>query len=302
MSSVIIETNQLKKNYGSFEAVRGINLAVPTGSICGFLGQNGAGKSTTIKMLLGMMRPSSGSGRIFDLNVADPKDSIEIRKRAAYVSEDKRLYDYMTVEQMIRFTRAFFPNWRGDLEEKLLREFGLPLDRKVKKLSKGMRTQLALLLSFCRDAELLILDEPTEGLDPLNIERVMELIIGFAAEGKTVFFSSHQISEVEQISDYVYIIHKGRVLIEAPLDFLKEEYRQINFVFDAPKLEAAFAMDGIERVSVDGRAVSVLASRNVERIVNHGRFLDAQSVDVMPVSLKQIFLESVKKELDNVVV
>ncbi|MDQ6788642.1 MAG: ABC transporter ATP-binding protein [Acidobacteriota bacterium] len=295
MNSAIIETTNLRKNYGGFEAVRGINLAVPTGSICGFLGQNGAGKSTTIKMLLGMMRPTSGSGRIFGLNVTDPKQSIEIRKRAAFVAEDKRLYDYMTVEQIIRFTRAFFPKWRDDLEQKLLREFGLPLERKVKKLSKGMRTQLALLLSFCRRAELLILDEPTEGLDPVNIERVMELLVGFAAEGATIFFSSHQISEVEQISDYVYIIHKGQLLVEAPLDFLKEDYRRINFVFDAPKHESAYAIEGIERISIEGRAVSVFASRNVEQILNHASFSDAKSVDVMPVSLKEIFLESVKR-------
>ncbi len=104
MSSTIIETNDLRKNYGGFEAVRGITMEVPQGSISGFLGQNGAGKSSTIKMLLGMMKPSSGRGRIFDLKIDDPLESIEIRKRTAFVGEDKRLYDYMTVEQIIRFT------------------------------------------------------------------------------------------------------------------------------------------------------------------------------------------------------
>jgi ABC-2 type transport system ATP-binding protein len=252
MSSTILETEALTKYYGEFAAVRELSLTVSAGSICGFLGQNGAGKSSTIKMLLGMMSPTSGSGQIFGLKIDKPEESGEIRKRAAFVSEDKRLYDYMTIEQIIRFTRSFFPGWRADLEERLLKEFDLPLERKIKKLSKGMRTQTALLLAFCRGAELLILDEPTEGLDPLNIEKVLGLLVGFAAEGTTIFFSSHQIAEVEQIADHVFIIDKGRLLIDAPLDQMKEEYRYINLVFDAPIQAPALAFDGIERVLVEG--------------------------------------------------
>jgi ABC-2 type transport system ATP-binding protein len=293
-SSTIIETEALTKHYGKFEAVRELSLSVPAGSISGFLGQNGAGKSSTIKMLLGMMRPTSGSGRIFDLKIDRSDESIAIRKRAAFVSEDKRLYDYMTVEQIIRFTRSFFPRWRTDLEERLLREFGLPLERKIKKLSKGMRTQTALLLAFCRGAELLILDEPTEGLDPVNIEKVLELLVGFAAEGTTIFFSSHQIAEVEQIADHVFIIDKGRLLVDSPLDRMKEEYRRVNLVFETAGQTPEFALDGIKRVSIDGRTVSLFASHNVESIVERAHALHATSVDVLPVSLKEIFLESLK--------
>lgn len=293
--TLAIETDNLTKHYGKFQAVRELSLSVSTGTISGFLGQNGAGKSSTIKMLLGMMRPTSGSGRIFDLKIDKPDESIEIRERAAFVSEDKRLYDYMTVEQIIRFTRSFFPRWRTDLERRILKEFGLPLDRKVKKLSKGMRTQTALLLAFCRNAELLILDEPTEGLDPVNIEKVLEMLVGFAAEGTTIFFSSHQIAEVEQIAEHVFIIDKGRLLVDAPLDEMKEEYKRINLVFDNPITTPAFALDGVEQVRVDGRTVSVFASRNADRIVNHARALRATSIDVLPVSLKEIFLESLKR-------
>jgi ABC-2 type transport system ATP-binding protein len=294
MSSAILETDALTKHYGKFEAVRELSLSVPAGSISGFLGQNGAGKSSTLKMLLGMMRPTRGSGRIFGLRIDDPRESIEIRKRAAFVSEDKRLYDYMTVEQLIRFTRSFFPGWRGEFEQRLLREFELPLDRKIRKLSKGMRTQTALLLAFCRGAELLILDEPTEGLDPVNIEKVLELLVGFAAEGTTVFFSSHQIAEVEQIADHVFMIDKGRLLVGAPLDEMKETYRRINMVFDTALQTPSFALAGIERVRIDGRSVSVFASHNIDGIVKHAKALHARSIDVLPVSLKEIFLESLK--------
>src|SRR5258706_3444201 len=156
--ALAIETADLRKIYDEHEAVRGLNLQVPAGSICGFLGRNGAGKTTTIKVLLGMARPTSGGARAFGLPADGPEASVEIRRRTGFVSEEKDLYDYMTVEEMIRFTAAFFPRWRTDLKERYLRAFELPLDQKVKALSRGMRTKLALLLALCRGAELLILD------------------------------------------------------------------------------------------------------------------------------------------------
>ena len=132
--SFIIETAELRKSYDDVEAVRGLNLQVPAGSICGFLGRNGAGKTTTIKVLLGMARPSSGHARVFGLAADAPAQSVDIRRRTGFVSDDKELYGYLTVEEMIRFTAAFFPRWRADLEQRYLRKFELPLDPKVKAL------------------------------------------------------------------------------------------------------------------------------------------------------------------------
>jgi ABC-2 type transport system ATP-binding protein len=157
----VIETDGLRKDYGSTAAVSGLTLQVPRGSIYGFLGRNGAGKTTTIKLLLGMARPTSGTARVFGLAVDAPESSVEIRRRTGFVSDDKDLYDYMTVAETIRFTAAFFPRWRDDLEQRYRRSFDLPPDRKVKALSRGTRTKLALLLALCRGADLLILDEPT---------------------------------------------------------------------------------------------------------------------------------------------
>ena len=290
----VIETFELKKNYGKHEAVRGINLAVPAGSICAFLGQNGAGKSSTIKMLLGMIHPSSGTGSILGHRIGNEKESLLIRQKAAFVAEDKRLYDYMTVAQIVRFTKSFFPNWREDLEHRLLEQFELPLDRKIRQLSKGMRTKLALLLGFARGCELLILDEPTEGLDPVAIEDVLQIIVSLVADGTTVFFSSHQIAEVEQIADHVLMINRGQLVLDASMDQIKEEYRHIQAVFPAPIEERDLRVPGIEKVHTQGQTVSLVASGNVDNIVEHVRMMRARNVDVLPISLKEIFLEKVK--------
>ena len=291
-----IETEGLTKYYGDFEAVRGLTMRVPKGTITGFLGQNGAGKSSTIKMLLGMIRPTRGGGRVLDFDIADEKQSIEMRKRVAYVGEDKRLYDYMTVGQMIAFTKAFYPDWRHDVEKRLLEEFRLPLDRLTKKLSKGMRTQTALLLAFARGADLLILDEPTEGLDPVMAEKLLELVVGSAADGATIFFSSHQVAEVEQIADRILLIDRGQLLLDTTLDSIAQDFRRIRGVYDAPLPTGTLAVDGVKRVAVDGRTVSVMVSHNSVSIAERMSRHSGSSVEVLPMTLKEIVLESLKRD------
>lgn len=293
----VIETADLRKQYDEVEALRGLTLQVPAGSICGFLGRNGAGKTTTIKVLLGMARPTSGSARVFGLPADAQEPSVNIRRRTGFVSDDKDLYDYMTVEEMIRFTAAFFPRWRADLEQRYLTKFELPLDRNVKALSRGMRTKLALLLALCRGADLLILDEPTSGLDPAMTEEVLQALVSHvASEAMTVFFSSHQIAEVDQIADRVVIIDRGRAVVTGALDDLRERFRRIQLVFDGEAPEPTFRSPGVERVRRKGRVLTVLASSGTERILDEARALSPVSVDVVPVTLKEIFLETVTTE------
>jgi len=296
----VIETSGLRKHYGpggQIEALRGLDLHVPPGSIHGFLGRNGAGKTTAIKVLLGMARPTSGEARVFGLAAHVQDASVEIRRRTGFVSDDKDLYDYMTVAEMIRFTSPFFPRWRRDLEERYLRKFELPLDRKVKALSRGMRTKLALLLALCRGAELLILDEPTSGVDPAMTEEVLQALVAHVAgEEMTVFFSSHQIAEVEQIADRVTIIDRGRAVVTGALDDLKESFRRVQLVFEGDAPDATFRTPGVARVRRKGRVLSVLSSAGAEALVDEARRLNPLSVDVAPVTLKEIFLETVTVE------
>ncbi|WP_460877102.1 ABC transporter ATP-binding protein [Rhodanobacter koreensis] len=291
---LVIETHDLTKHYGTVEAVRDLSLTVERQRITGFLGRNGAGKSTTIKMLLGMIRPTSGAGRVLGYDITDPAQSLEIRRRIAYVGEDKGLYGYMTVAELIRFIRSFYPDWQPHIEARLLREYQLPPGRKVKAISKGMRTKLALLLALARRPELIILDEPSEGLDPVSIEELLQTLQEVRAAGTSVFFSSHQLSEVERIADRVLMIDRGQLVMNTRLDDLLNNYRNITVESAAQGPMPAFDLAGVERTRVRGRQTWVLASSNVEGIVAHARSLDAV-VQVTPVNLRDVFLDIVRE-------
>lgn len=291
----VILTHRLTKSFEDTRAVRSLNLSVQPHRITAFLGRNGAGKSTTIKMLLGMVRPTSGSGTVLGKQITNGEENREMRQRIAYVPEDKPLYGYMTVEQMIRFASSFYPDWCPDVEESLLQDYELPLQRKIKTLSKGMRTKLALLLAFARRPDLLILDEPSEGLDPVGIERLLQSLVARSAEGVSIFFSSHQIAEVERVADYVCILEKGSLLMDASLDDLRQFYRRIDLVFATPPQEREFQISGVERIQTTGRQMSVFASKNADAVIERANNLNAISVEVAPVGLRDIFLETVRE-------
>ena len=292
--ALVIETHQLTKRFGQFAAVEALDLNVRAHQITGFLGRNGAGKSTTIKMLLNMTRPTSGTGTLLGMRIDDPKENREARRSVAYVGEDKQLYAYMTVEELIRFTRSFYSEWRHEVAQRLLTAYQLPPKRKVRALSKGMRTKLALLLALSRKPELLILDEPSEGLDPVAIEELLQTLVGAASEGTTIFFSSHQITEVERIADRVCILDHGTVVEDFSLDELQRDYRRVTLGFASNPPVDEFRMPGVRRVRRAERQLSVLVSGNAEAVAARGRSINAVSVDFVPISLREVFLESVQ--------
>ena len=292
-----IETIGLTKTYGDIRALDGLDLVVPSGSICGFVGRNGAGKTTAIKILLGMAHASAGSARLFGLPVDREEESVAIRARTGFVAEDKDLYRYMTVDALIAFTASFYPRWRRDLQQRYLKAFDLPPDRHVRALSHGTRTKLALLLALCRGADLLVLDEPTSGLDPATTEEVLQALIGHvAAEGMTVFFSSHQIADVDQIADRVAMIDRGRTVLSASLDDLRASYRRIQLVFDTDAPDATWRTSGVVNARRTGRLLTLLVSDANEALLAEARELRPLSVDVQPVTLKEIFLGAVTGE------
>jgi ABC-2 type transport system ATP-binding protein len=295
----IVEIADLRKSYGGVEALSGLSLRVPRGSICGLLGRNGAGKTTTLKALLAMLRPTSGTIRVHGLAVDDPAASVEIRRRTSFVSEDRDLYETMSVGEIVRFTSRFYATWREDDAQKYLRRFELPIDRSIKKLSRGMRTRLAWLLALCAGTELLVLDEPTAGLDPAATEELLQLLVAHAAGGATVLLSTHQLVDVDQVADHVAIVDRGRTLVDAPLDDLRASYRRIRAVFADAAPEIEFTTRGVVAARRGGRELSVLACANGDDVAAEARARGATSVEVLPVTLKEIFLDTVAEGSAN---
>ncbi len=295
MGNFVIETKELQKSFKGHSALRGLNLSVPSGSIFGFLGRNGAGKTTTIKLLLGLLKADAGSMRVLGSEIRNPDDSIAVRRRIGFVSEEKDLYPFMTVKQIIAFTKPFFETWSDDAVERYLAMFDLPLNKSVETLSKGGRSKLMLLLALSHKADLLVLDEPTDGLDPAASEDMLRELVAIAAsQNTTIFFSSHHLAEVEQIADQICIIDKGRSIVAGALDDLKVRYQRLQIVFDSQVQTPGKWVDGVESVVQEGRVVSLLVSRNIDAVVDQARSLSGSRVERSPVGLKEIFLEHVR--------
>ena len=293
MTDYVIEINQLRKAYKGATALNGLDLHVRRGSVYGFLGRNGAGKTTTIKTLMGLVRPDSGDARVLGLSPGR-KSSVEIYRRTGFVAEDKELYPYMTIDEIVRFTKSFFPNWRDDLEKRYREMFELRSTGRIETLSKGQRSKLMLLLAIARGPELLVLDEPSDGLDPAAVEDILRELMALAAtEGVTIFFSSHQLHEVEQIADSICIIDGGKAIVEGALDDLKCQYQRLQLVFEREPSAPVRWVEGAQNVRQEGRIVSILATRNVDELLAQARSLGA-SVERFPVTLKEIFLEHVR--------
>jgi ABC-2 type transport system ATP-binding protein len=225
-----IVTERLTKYYGGRKVVDNLNLRVAAGSVYGLLGRNGAGKSTTLKMLAGMVHPDYGTMRLLDEDVATLRP--ETRGRIAYLAEGHPLIDWMTIGQAVTFTRAFYPSADRRLVEQILDHFGLPAKAKIGRLSKGQRAQVSLALAVMPDPELLILDDPTLGLDT-NVRRdfLESMIQIIQRRGRTILFSSHILGDVERVADRIGIMIDGALRVDCPVERFKGAVRKIVVEF-----------------------------------------------------------------------
>lgn len=222
----VIRLSEVSKSYGAQRALDRVSLEVPRGVVCALLGENGAGKTTAIRLLLGLIEPDAGQVGVLGLD--STRQGQQVRARVGYVAERPTLYEWMTVQEIGWFTGGFYGSGYFERYLKMAADYQLPLDRKIKKLSKGMRAKVSLALALAHEPELLILDEPTSGLDTLVRREFLEGMVDIAAAGRTVLLSSHQISEVERVADIVVILHAGRLVLVERLEDLKDQIRELS--------------------------------------------------------------------------
>ncbi|MBM4069798.1 MAG: ABC transporter ATP-binding protein [Planctomycetes bacterium] len=226
----IVEVKALTRHFGAKAALDNVSISIPRGMVFGLVGANGAGKTTLIKHVLGLLKAEMGSVRVFGRDpVADPAD---VLARIGYVSEEHDLPGWMRVWELMRYTQAFFPKWDATYAEELRVRFDLDPAAKIKHLSRGQRARAGLLVALAHRPELLVLDEPSAGLDPIVRRDILEAIIrAIADEGRTVLFSSHLLHEVERVSDHVTMINLGKIVFSAALDEIKATHRCLTLHF-----------------------------------------------------------------------
>jgi ABC-2 type transport system ATP-binding protein len=292
MTQFAIATQNLTKTYRDVEAVRGLNLHVPLGGIYGFLGRNGAGKTTTIKMLLGLARPTAGSARV--LGMDSMKERIAIFRRTAFVSEKKTLYPLLTPKELVHFSRGFYRTWDDAAAEKYSRLLEIPMAKRFDELSNGNQTKVFLLLALSQGADLLILDEPTAALDPVTADEFLRVLAADATErGCAVFFSSHQLEEVERVAEYVGVMDRGRLLMESRLDDIKSEFRLIIASGNSLPTQTS---PQVLSVAVEGDCCRYFVTKDAEQFAASLAQRGATITQVVPLGLREIFLHLVRKE------
>jgi ABC-2 type transport system ATP-binding protein len=256
--------------------IRGLDLVVPAGTVYGFLGRNGAGKTTAIRMVMGILGPDAGTLSFGDTTVR--RTTPRLRARIGYVSQQQHFYPWMRVRRLASFVGAFYPTWERDRFASLCDRLAVPLHQRVGELSGGTRMKLALALAMAHRPPLLVLDEPTAGVDPVTRREILDLLSTARAEGATVFFSTHQISEIEAIGDELGILHEGRLYWQGPLADFGARVRRVPAGTELP--------DGVELLDADAEGAVVWG--DAERV--------AGLPSARPVSLEVAFVAIARQD------
>jgi ABC-2 type transport system ATP-binding protein len=283
-SDFAIEMQSVKKSFRRNQVLGDLNLQVKRGSTFAFLGRNGAGKTTAIRMLLGLLRRDDGVIRVLGLDPA--REPLALRARVGYLAEDQTMYGWMRIDQILRFVAPFYPTWDHDLALRYVRDFDLPLKSKIKHLSKGQNVRLGLVLALAHRPELVILDDPALGLDPIMRKQFnRDLITHLQGEGRTVFYSSHLLYEVEPVADEVAILHGGRIVRQTDTESLRQQVKQ--YILPRAALDTFRPEMQLLDLRADGDRVAV----TVENAPQVGPLLGREGVKhrVVDLNLDEIF-------------
>ena len=278
----VIEMSGVRKSFGKKEVLCGVDMVVPPGQTFAFLGRNGQGKTTTIRTLLGLIKPDAGTVRVLGLDpTADP---LEIRRRVGYVAEDQQMFGWMRVGQLLSFVQPFYPTWDAARAKDLADRFELPIKTRVRHLSKGQGVRVALMLALSHRPELVILDDPTLGLDPImRKEFLRDLVTHLQGEQVGVFFSSHLLYEIEPVADSVVILDAGRVIRQATTDELRASVKRLIVPIESSDRLAR--TPGLLDFSKNGRQASAV----VQDVTAARAALAGVSVEEIDLNLDEIF-------------
>jgi len=291
MNEIVLETKSLTKYYGSTLAVDHIDLKIPRGCICGFVGRNGAGKTTAIKLMLGLLNPTAGSSRLLgcDSSALTPA----IRQRIGYVTEGHRLFRWMTIAGLEKFQRSFFPKqWDDKFFADMIEYLNLPKKKKIKHLSNGQRAQVSLALALAPNPELLIMDDPTLGLDAAIrrqfLEGMIELIM---RQGRTVLFSSHILGDVERVSDRIVVIDKGVLRANCSLEQFQKAIKKVILSF-ADSAPDDVNIDGLLHCKRSEKGLELtLIGIDDEKISEWAKSAGAEKYHIVKMNLEDQFIE-----------
>jgi len=290
MENYVIETSGLSVYYGRHRGIVDVNLAVESGEIFGFLGPNGAGKTTTLRVLLDIIRPTQGSASIFGLD--SQKQGVKLRQRVGYLPGDLRLPPnvngrrYLDKIDNLRAEKSD-PAFRKELCQRL----DLDTGRRIRDYSSGNKQKLGLVAALMTRADLLVLDEPTIGLDPLVQQTVLELVQEAREEGRSVFLCSHILSEVQTVCDRVGIIREGRLIkVESVKTLTEQPYHRLRFRFESNPGTNVFAFEGVRELSRDDRSVLLEVKQNLPAVMRAAAHYEIIDVETQPVTLEEVFL------------
>jgi ABC-2 type transport system ATP-binding protein len=284
----VVEVSGVTRRFGDTLALNAVNFFTQRGTVHGLVGVNGAGKTTLIKHLLGLLRPQQGTVRLFGM---DPiRDLVPVLRRVGYLSEHRDLPEWMRVEDLLRYTQAYYPSWDTSYARSLLETFGLDPRKRCGDLSQGMRAQAGLIVAVAHRPELLLLDEPSSGLDAVVRHDILDAIVRTVADdGRTVIFSSHLLDEVERMSDHITLLHGGAVLLDGRVDDIRGSCRvsQARFgeAFDrAPGIESSLSVIG------HGRSWSVTHTSSLDALRAEVARLGGEITESREATLEELFL------------
>jgi ABC-2 type transport system ATP-binding protein len=288
MPDNVIEVRGLSRRFGRFSALDQVSLDVGQGYVYGLVGVNGAGKTTLIKHLLGLLRAKEGTVRVFGLDPAS--HPVEVLQRIGYLSEEREMPEWMSIDELMRYTSAFHSKWDQSYAQNLLDTFRLDGRKKIKNLSKGMRAQTGLVAAVAHRPDLLLLDEPSTGLDPVVRKDILNAIVRTVAdEGRTAIFSSHLLDEVEMMSDYIFMIDRGRLVLQGVLDDIKLQHQVLSVRYGRTEAELP-PIGGVLSAERRGSSWWMVWDGTSEHAVEQLGAMGGEVLQVRNASLQEIFV------------